>query len=285
MSANSLEHPRRCRFGCDAGPPAVDEVRLPHRAWGSAVRAPASGGNRPTGLHPADRPGRPGRRWPRRRRRCGRRPRRTRPGVARDPGPRRGPRGRVVHEVEQVVENSDRTSADAQRCSLVCILDTRANDPAGADSSGAPVFTGASFAMAVSSLRVTAAALRPVPGSPRAPTTTTAPPRLDPGRGRPGAALGAPPAARRGLGAARAVLAGRARGPRRALGGRPGLDAGPRRPRGPAGLPADDARGRVGRRGGRRRAAPPRRGDARPQARPVGHDDVAGWAGDSRWPG
>jgi hypothetical protein len=56
-------------------------------------------------------------------------------------------------------------SATAQRCSLACISDTRDHDPAGAGS-GAPAFAGASFGIAVSFLLVTAAALRPVTGSP-----------------------------------------------------------------------------------------------------------------------
>src|SRR5829696_2411174 len=57
-------------------------------------------------------------------------------------------------------------SAAAQWCSLVCILNTLANDPSGTVSSGASVFTNASLAIAASSLLVTAAALRLVAGSP-----------------------------------------------------------------------------------------------------------------------
>src|SRR3954454_18368857 len=57
-------------------------------------------------------------------------------------------------------------SATAQRCSWVCILNTRSEDPTGAGPGGAAVFTVASFAIAVSLLLDTAAALRHVAGFP-----------------------------------------------------------------------------------------------------------------------
>ena len=87
------------------------------------------------------------------------------PGVARDPLPRHLQRGRVVHEVEQVVEPAARIG---RRPTVQLGLHPQypRERPLGTGPSGAPVFTNASLGIAVSSLLVTAAALRHVTGSP-----------------------------------------------------------------------------------------------------------------------
>src|SRR5215212_9638635 len=70
-------------------------------------------------------------------------------------------------------------SAAAQWCSLVCILNTLANDPSGTVSSGASVFTNAS--LAICSLLTARYRCRPSPCGrlSRSRTTTAAPPRPD----------------------------------------------------------------------------------------------------------
>ena len=99
------------------------------------------------------------------------------PGVARDPVACHDQRRRVVHEVEQVVEPATRIG---RRPTVKLGLHLRYPPPPIGRSGEAPAFTGASFGIAASSLRDSAAALPHVPGSPGLATTTAAPPRPDP---------------------------------------------------------------------------------------------------------
>ena len=99
------------------------------------------------------------------------------PGVAPHPGERHLQRRRVMHEVEQIIEPAARIG---HRPTVKLGLHLRYPTAGSTPRSGSPIFTGASFGITTSCLRVIRCRPSPCARLSRPRTTTAAPPRPGP---------------------------------------------------------------------------------------------------------